>query len=154
MKKNPIKSIKAFLPIILIAIVFPFQGCSNNKDDKLLTLGTSLDYPPFEFSQNGTAVGFDIDIAQALSKEMGYKLEIKDIEFSGLIPALKSGRVDFIMSGMSESEEEKRMSISAIPITNQKKTSSSTSKIKISYPLTTSQIKKSALSKAPSKKPI
>lgn len=108
MNKNPINSAKTSLLAFLIAIVCLFQGCSNTNDEKHLTLGTSLDYPPFESSQNGTAIGFDIDVANALAKELGYKLEIKDIDFSGLIPALKSGRVDFIMSGMSESEERKK----------------------------------------------
>lgn len=108
MKKNPNNSRKPYLSILLITIICFLQGCGNNKDEKVLTLGTSLDYPPFEFSQSGTAVGFDVDIANAIAKELGYKLEIKDIDFSGLIPALKSGRVDFVMAGMSESEERKR----------------------------------------------
>lgn len=108
MKRKSIKLAAAKLSLFFIAIFCLLQGCGNESSEKVLTLGTSLDYPPFESSQNGKAVGFDIDVANALAKELGHKLEIKDIDFSGLIPALKSGRVDFVMSGMSESEERKK----------------------------------------------
>lgn len=108
MKKKSVRTARTYFAIFLIAISCLFQGCGNNKDEGLITLGTSLDYPPFEFSENGTAVGFDIDIANALAGELGYELEIKDIDFPGLIPALKSGRVDFVMAGLSENEERKR----------------------------------------------
>lgn len=115
MKRNISKTAKTYLSTLFIVIACLFQGCSNNSDEKLLILGTSLDYPPFEFSQSGTAVGFDIDVAKALAKELGYELETKDIDFSGLIPALKSGRVDFVMAGMSESEERKKNIDFSIP---------------------------------------
>ncbi len=73
-----------------------------------LEMGLSADYPPFEFKKNGQIMGFDVDLAQEISKELGYPLSIKDMDFSSLIPALQSGRIDFIMSGLSATEERRK----------------------------------------------
>lgn len=68
-------------------------------------MGCSAEYPPFEFRTNGELVGFDIDLAKLICTKLGYSLEIKDMDFNGLIAALNSGRVDFVMSGMTVTEE-------------------------------------------------
>lgn len=74
-----------------------------------IVLGTSADYAPYEFhkSINGKdeVIGFDIEIAKEVAKELGVKLEIKDMDFDGLLPALQAGKVDFIISGMTPTEE-------------------------------------------------
>jgi len=62
---------------------------------------TSPDYPPFEYYDQGgerKIVGFDIDIANYIAKELGFKLEVMDSDFSGLIPALQANRADFAMT--------------------------------------------------------
>ncbi len=79
---------------------------------KVLTMGTSADYKPFEFHDTSGGedkiVGFDVDIAQRLAKDLGFELKIKDMDFNGLIPALQSGRVDFVMAGMTPTPERKK----------------------------------------------
>src|SRR5689334_7915697 len=91
-------------------ILLTLQGCNvgPKSDQKILKLGVSADYPPFEFKQNGRIVGFDVDLAEELAKELGYTVEIQDMDFSALIPSLKTGRVDFVMSGISVNEERKK----------------------------------------------
>jgi len=89
-----------------------------------LIMGTSADYKPFEFHDTSSGedkiVGFDIDIANRLAQELGFKLEIKDMEFNGLIPALQSGRVDFVMAGMTPTpERQKNVDFSDIYYTSQ-----------------------------------
>ena len=86
------------------------QGCNLNSkaDAKILRLGLSADYPPFEFKKDGRVVGFDVELAEELAKDLGYSLEIQDMDFSALIPSLTSGRVDFVMSGMAVNEERKK----------------------------------------------
>jgi len=77
---------------------------------KKLVMGTSPDYPPYESvdaKNNGEIVGMDIDIAKYVTSRLGYELEIASMDFSGLIAALQTGRVDFVMSGMSVTEERK-----------------------------------------------
>lgn len=81
------------------------------KDGKLI-LGTSADYPPYEFhllkDGQDTIVGFDIAIAQAIADEFGVELEIKDMNFDGLLAALVSGNVDIVLSGMTPTEERRQ----------------------------------------------
>lgn len=77
-----------------------------------LVLGTSADYPPYEFhkSINGSdeIVGFDIEIAKEISKDLGVQLEIKDIKFDGLLAALDQGKVDLVISGMTPTTERQK----------------------------------------------
>ena len=72
-------------------------------------MATSADYPPYEYVETtgGTEeiVGFDVDIARHITTELGYDLEITNIDFNGLIPALQAGRADFVMAGMTPTEE-------------------------------------------------
>jgi polar amino acid transport system substrate-binding protein len=69
-------------------------------------MGTSADYPPYEFrDQDNTIVGFDVDIATAITQELNYELEIRDMDFDELIDALEAEQVDFVMAGMSPTAE-------------------------------------------------
>lgn len=82
------------------------------KADGKIILGTSADYPPYEFHAlidgKDTIVGFDIEIAKEIAKDLGVELEIKDMSFDGLLAALVSGNVDFVISGMTPTEERRQ----------------------------------------------
>ncbi len=82
------------------------------KDKGVLVMGTSADYPPYEFHKTidgkDTIVGFDIDIAKGIAADLGVKLEIVDMKFEGLLPALVGGKVDMIVAGMNPTEERKK----------------------------------------------
>ncbi len=96
-----------------VAVTACGQGNSGESagGTTTLTMGTSADYPPYEFrdtAQGDEIIGFDVDIAKAITQDLGYQLEIKDMDFNGLIPALQSGRVDFVMAGMTPTEERKQ----------------------------------------------
>ncbi|ARK29418.1 transporter substrate-binding domain-containing protein [Halalkalibacter krulwichiae] len=80
------------------------------EDKGVLIMGTSADYPPYESIDLTTQeiVGFDVDIAQYITDELGYELQIEDMDFNGLIPAMESGRVDFVLAGMTPTEERKQ----------------------------------------------
>lgn len=81
------------------------------KESGKLVLGTAADYPPFEFhveiDGKDTIVGFDIDIAKKIAESMGVELEIIDMKFEGLLPALTAGKIDLIVSGMTPTDERK-----------------------------------------------
>lgn len=95
------------------------QALTETVKDKLdevkakgvLVLGTSADYPPYEFHMEidgkDTIVGFDIEIAKKLAAAMGVELEIIDMKFEGLLPALTAGKIDLIIAGMTPTEERK-----------------------------------------------
>lgn len=84
----------------------------TNYAGQKLVMVTSADYPPYEFrdtaSGNNEIIGFDVDIAKYIAKELGFELEIRDTDFSGLIPALQSNRADFAMAGMTPTAERKK----------------------------------------------
>lgn len=86
-------------------------GCSSG-DDPTLVMGTSPDYPPYEFygSVDGeqTIIGFDVDIANRIAAELGMELQIEAIDFSELLSALEAGQVDFVMAGMTPTEERQQ----------------------------------------------
>ncbi|CAM4036992.1 ABC transporter substrate-binding protein/permease [Paenibacillus alkaliterrae] len=78
---------------------------------KKLVMGTSPDYPPYESvdaKNNGEIIGMDIDIAKYITGQLGYELEIASMDFNGLIAALQTGRVDFVMSAMSATDERRQ----------------------------------------------
>ncbi|CAM3178466.1 ABC transporter substrate-binding protein/permease [Lactiplantibacillus plajomi] len=70
-----------------------------------LVMGTSPDYPPYEFQAtvNGksTVVGMDIQIGKKVAKDLGVKLKVKSMSFDSLLVALQTGKIDMIISGMN-----------------------------------------------------
>jgi len=77
------------------------------KEAGKLVMATSADYPPFEtISDDGKEIiGFDVDIAKAVADKLGVELEVKNIDFDGLLETLKQGKADIVASGMSVDEE-------------------------------------------------
>ncbi len=78
------------------------------KDGQLI-VGLSADYAPYEFHATvdgqDTIVGFDISIAQKIADDLGVKLKIEELGFDALLGALKTGKIDLIISGMSPTPE-------------------------------------------------
>ncbi|MBX3748314.1 MAG: transporter substrate-binding domain-containing protein [Verrucomicrobiae bacterium] len=65
-----------------------------------------LRYPPFEMKdEQGRPAGISVDLARALAGALGRELRIEDIAFDGLIPALKTGKIDLILSSLTRTEE-------------------------------------------------
>ena len=95
------KILAAILAVCMMAICF--AGCGSKGT---LVMGTNAAFPPYELvDDNGKIVGIDAEIAEAIAKEMGYDLEIKDMDFKSLIPSVKSGAIDFALAGMTVSDE-------------------------------------------------
>ena len=69
---------------------------------------TNAEFPPYEYHENNTIVGIDADIARAIADQMGMELEIQDMAFDSLIPAIQSGKADFAAAGMTVNEERLR----------------------------------------------
>lgn len=73
-----------------------------------LVMATNAEFPPYEFHEGGEIVGIDVDIARAIAAEMGMELEIEDIAFDSIIPAVQSGKADFGAAGMTVDEKRKQ----------------------------------------------
>lgn len=102
------------LALALLALT----GCAQKTTDKLdaikaakvLVVGTSPDYPPYEFIIPGADgkqqyVGIDVDIAKEIAKDMGVELKIEAMSFDGLDSALQMGTIDVIMAAYNATDE-------------------------------------------------
>lgn len=78
-------------------------------EDQVLRVGTESSYAPFEFTDaTGKLVGFDIDLAEAVAKEMGAQIEWVQMPFDGLIPAMLTSQVDMAVASFTITEERKK----------------------------------------------
>ena len=110
----------------LLALLVPFLmvfilGCNDNtpqnkEEKKVLKVGMELAYPPFEMSEiDGTPSGVSVDFAKALAKDLGKEVVIENIAWDGLIPSLKTGKIDLIISSMTITQERKKSIDFSIP---------------------------------------
>ena len=77
------------------------------QSNNYLVMGTNAGFKPFEYQENGKIVGFDVDLAQEIAKELGRELKISDMAFDGLLPALSSGQVDMVVAGMTATDDRR-----------------------------------------------
>ncbi len=74
-----------------------------------LKVGMELSYPPFEMiDKEGHPAGISVEIANALGNYLGRSVKIENLPFIGLIPALKMGKVNIIISSLSVTPERER----------------------------------------------
>ena len=106
MKKNGEyeKLVKTFMPADGKVVIPESEATSGEK----VVLGTNAAFPPFEYVLGKDIVGFDITMGEKIAKTAGRKLEVLDMAFDSLIPALQAGTIDFIAAGMSVTEERKK----------------------------------------------
>lgn len=90
---------------ILLALIAALAGTLTQAADPL-RVGMELSYPPFEMTDtSGKPAGVSVRLAEALAKDLGRELVIENIAFDGLIPALKTGKIDCIVSSMTATPE-------------------------------------------------
>lgn len=101
LKNNILKVIISFA-IVIITII----GCKD-KSEKLY-VGTNAEFEPFEYRESGNIVGFDIELVNEIAKLINKEIEIEDMAFDGLLPALQTKKIDLIIAGMTATEERKK----------------------------------------------
>ncbi len=100
--KKWIKALAAGMVLTgLLVTVIGCGGQSGQKDNDgsqeqktKLVIGTEATFPPFEMSKDGEYTGFDMDLIRAIAENQGYEVEIKNLGFDALIPAVQSGNYD------------------------------------------------------------
>lgn len=70
-----------------------------------LVMATNAYFKPYEYYDNGTIKGIDVDFATAIADYLGMNLKIEDMEFDSIITAVQSGKADFGAAGMTVTEE-------------------------------------------------
>ena len=86
------KKFKTILAIGAMAAALISAGCGSDSTTKngippVIRVGSETTFPPFEFVDGDKYVGFDLDLAEAVIKQMGSKMEFKRMGFDALIPA-------------------------------------------------------------------
>ena len=130
-RRNLIIAVVAAL-ICVLAVVFVLRSCNVEKVDSSsdiesiqskgkIVVGMECAYAPYNWTTTtegehtvpisnnpgAYADGYDVVIAKAIAEALGVELEIRAIEWGGLIAALESGEIDMIIAGMSPTEERK-----------------------------------------------
>lgn len=89
----------------------PAAGGEQAKPISKLVVAIDATYPPMEFideKDGKTPIGFDVDLAKALGKEMGVPVEFKVVGWDSIIPGLKAKQYDAIISSMNITEERSK----------------------------------------------
>ena len=99
-----------FAFVSLVAFSIQSGELEKIKKEGQLKVCTSAGYAPFEVkTDKGKWVGFDIEMFELFVKRIGVKLNMVDMLWDGIFPALLSGKCDFITGGMSITEQRKKV---------------------------------------------
>ncbi len=99
------KLLSLLLILVLSVGTMALSGCI--EDDETIVVGTSADFPPFEYvdEETGDIIGFDIDLIKAVLEDQGYDdVEVVDQDFDTLIPSLERGELDVVAAAMTVTE--------------------------------------------------
>ena len=70
-----------------------------------LRIGTDATYPPFSVAEGQQFTGFDIDIGNAIARELGVRAVYRNASFDGIFPALQNGTFDLVISAVTITPE-------------------------------------------------
>ena len=113
--KNTMKKIVAILLAVVLCVGLVACGASSAPassapETKKIIMGTSADYPPFEFivlndKNEQEYVGIDISVAKALAEGMGAELQVSNMDFDSLMAALQKGDADIVLAAIEATPE-------------------------------------------------
>lgn len=102
------KPLKPLL-LALAAVALAAPALAQDVPDRIkkagkLVIATMPNYPPITYKDPATSklMGFDIELGEAIAKELGLSPEWQEIAFAQMLPSLQTGRVDMVMAGMSD----------------------------------------------------
>lgn len=97
------------LPTILFVLFLGGFASGSRAASDTIRVITDPTLPPMEFMQSGQRAGFDVELVEALAKEMGKKVEWTDSDYQGLVPAIVSGRADAAVSAIYITDARKQL---------------------------------------------
>src|SRR3546814_11110855 len=100
------KLVKFVVAAFALAAVATAGQASRAAD---LVVATDTAFVPFEFKQGDKYVGFDIDMWDAIAKEIGVTYTLQPMDFNGIIPALQTKQVDVALAGLPIKDERKKV---------------------------------------------
>ncbi|TLS38085.1 transporter substrate-binding domain-containing protein [Pseudalkalibacillus caeni] len=117
------KNIKLFSLVMALVLVLAACGSNNNSaggnnggdsegggdnGGDTYKVGVDTTYPPFEFQEGGDYKGIDIDLINAIAEDQGFNIELKPMDFGGIIPAIQADQLDVAIAGMSITDDRKK----------------------------------------------
>ncbi len=122
MEKEVLKMKKLFALLLTLAMVLSLAACGSKEEPAkteepaaeselttaskgCLTMATNAQFPPYEYYEGDSIVGIDAEIAGAIAEKLGLELVIEDMEFDSIIEAVKTGKADIGLAGMTVTPE-------------------------------------------------
>ncbi len=97
------KVVASVMAVATLALAI--AGCGK-KDDKKFVVGFDQEFPPMGFvADDGSYVGFDLDLAQECAKRMGMEFVAQPIAWDSKDQELKTGNIDCIWNGFTMTDE-------------------------------------------------
>lgn len=113
------RTTKVFSLILALLFLCTFQALwagGKKEAERVYINGIDADFPPFGYmDESGKPAGFDVESVDWIAKEMGFKVKHKPIAWDGIVEALRSGKIDLVASGMTITEERKKVVDFTIP---------------------------------------
>ncbi|QAV70807.1 transporter substrate-binding domain-containing protein [Salinibacterium sp. UTAS2018] len=117
------KSLRMPLVAAMAAAAMVLSACASGstteetmteEDSALMTpgvlvVGMNLQYKPQMYLEGDEPTGYDVELLNALADDMGVELEIKNLDFAGLIPGLQAQQFDMVSVGLSATDERKEV---------------------------------------------
>jgi len=100
------KKMTALLLTLMMACCFAATSFAGN-----ITVATDTNFPPFEFKdpKTGQHTGFDVELWDAIAKEIGIEYNLQPMDFNGIIPGLQSGQLDAGIAGITIKPERAKV---------------------------------------------
>jgi len=111
--------LKKMLAITVLTFVLLASFAPALAESEKLVVGMELAYPPFETKDaDGNPTGVSVDFALAFGESIGREVEIQNISWDGLLPALQTGMIDMVISSMTITEERGEVVDFSVPYAN------------------------------------
>lgn len=104
MTKNRTAALLAGAALALSALAGPAQA-----SERELVVATDTAFVPFEFKQGSTYTGFDIDLWEAIAKELKLEYKLQPMDFNGIIPGLQTRNIDVALAGITIRDDRKKV---------------------------------------------
>lgn len=107
---------KVLIVLLTLVLTFALVACGGSKDGKLesiksagkIIVYTDPNFPPFEYMGDKDIEGVDVEIAKAIGEKLGVEVEFKSSDFDSIIMAIKGGKGDIAISGITITDDRKK----------------------------------------------
>src|SRR5215468_6913842 len=79
------------------------------RSSGVLQIASDIPFPPYEYNEGGKVVGFEVDLANAMAKELGVSVRFVQLPFDSIIPALQANKYPVAMSAISDTKEREQV---------------------------------------------